>query len=35
MAPFPIVKHLDVVEHIGPGFIPSSIANTIDALAFE
>ncbi len=35
MAPFAIVKHLDVVEQIGPGFVPGSITNAIDALAFE
>ena len=35
MAPFAIVKHLDVVEQIGPGFVPGSIPNAIDALAFE
>ena len=35
MAPFPIVKHLDVVEHISSCFIPSSITNPIDAFALE
>ena len=35
MAPFSIVKHLDVVEQIGPGLVTRSITNPIDALALE
>lgn len=35
MAAFSIVKAFDVIEHIGPGFVSSSVTHAIDALSFE
>ena len=35
VAAFSIVKALDVIEHIGPGFVSSSVAGSIDSLSFQ
>jgi hypothetical protein len=35
VASLSVVKHLDVVEHVGPGFVTRSVTNAIDAFAFE
>ena len=35
MASFSVIEHLDVVEYIGPGLVPRSIANPMDTFAFE
>ena len=35
MASFPVIEHLNIVEQIGPRFVPRAIADAVDALAFE
>ena len=35
MASFLIVEHLDVIEQVGARLVPGSIADAIDAFAFE
>ena len=35
MASFSVVEHLNVVEQVGPCFIPGSISNPVDTLTFE
>ena len=35
MAAFSIVKALDVIEHVGSGFVSSSVTHAIDALSFQ
>ena len=35
MGSLPIVEPLDVVEHVGPGFVSRSIADAVDALPLE
>ena len=35
MASFPVIEHLNVVERIGAGFAPGTIAHTVHALSLE
>ena len=35
MPAFRVVKHLDVIEHIGPGILPCTVDLSLDSLPFQ